>query len=899
MDDEATREFEVTEAVPAAPDLPVIRFSMIERPQRFESPPPPLTLVRAPTGFGKTAAVAHWAKQLVAADMGVLWLQAHESDAVDALGFISESLDGQGLPVPASAAACGARVRLEKQVAKLSTNTVLIIDNYERITQPSVDFALTELIERTPRLSLVAIAPRFATLDGPLVTSRLRTQIISVEDLAFRDTDVAALSRIYGVNDAEAVGSLIELTGGWPRAVHAVMASYAPHTGGEDDEITASGPDRYTAADQLTLLADNYLDLIGSDEARRVLLAISVCPGVSEHTLAETVLREADADPSSTAESLTATRQRIRELKDLGLLVQVGRPDALRFSCHPGMVSPLRHRATQHFTGEELQRLQRHHAEKLGDDDPLGAIRLQCELRDYAATEQLVARHLSEVIGTANDLGELLRHIPSEELTEYPAIASVRLVASIVDPLVSDEWIGGEIRGLHSSVTALFEEGRPSHEIINTASLLAAERMMNHHGRALEIARDLERRLSNLDDDSNTSISSRCFLHATIGFTALLNGEFELAHRNYQQALHLAEQSGNTLESIRALQGLALCEALEGRIFLMEEHFVRAGRLARIQARTGLRALTYEQTPLLAMRAAIQSDEVTFRRIRQEIEPVCQRLETWAIIVQAETKLNRAVRGPHGAIAVLKSRLVDQHRVVVPTPYLLTRLKVTLADLFMFLGDLSPAADQLKTISADSDEWRISAARLELMSGRPEQACRIFDTMPIGGLTTRQLCDYLLISAVAWWQLGSREDALADFRAAVSRMAAECGFNPLSTVPYESLRSLAEAAGESGAEVLEPVRQMPEPLRCEQFEQLSRAELRTLKALESGEPLEQTAVQLFISPNTLKFHLRSIYRKLRVSDREEAVRRAARMGLLGRGEPIVINGEGGVAGGNT
>ena len=60
---------------------------------------------------------------------------------------------------------------------------------------------------------------------------------------------------------------------------------------------------------------------------------------------------------------------------------------------------------------------------------------------------------------------------------------------------------------------------------------------------------------------------------------------------------------------------------------------------------------------------------------------------------------------------------------------------------------------------------------------------------------------------------------------------------------------------------------------------LTEAERHALTRLDSSKTLGETAEELFISPNTLKTHLRRIYRKLGVANREQALERARMMGL--------------------
>lgn len=61
---------------------------------------------------------------------------------------------------------------------------------------------------------------------------------------------------------------------------------------------------------------------------------------------------------------------------------------------------------------------------------------------------------------------------------------------------------------------------------------------------------------------------------------------------------------------------------------------------------------------------------------------------------------------------------------------------------------------------------------------------------------------------------------------------------------------------------------------------LTRAETRVLELLPTQLSGDQIAARLFVSPNTVKTHVRAIYRKLGVTTRTHAVERAREAGLL-------------------
>ena len=63
-------------------------------------------------------------------------------------------------------------------------------------------------------------------------------------------------------------------------------------------------------------------------------------------------------------------------------------------------------------------------------------------------------------------------------------------------------------------------------------------------------------------------------------------------------------------------------------------------------------------------------------------------------------------------------------------------------------------------------------------------------------------------------------------------------------------------------------------------EALSPAELSVLRHFEGDRTARAIGAELYLSINTVKTHIRAIYRKLGVSTREDALARAELLGLL-------------------
>ncbi|HKW99168.1 MAG TPA: response regulator transcription factor [Bryobacteraceae bacterium] len=115
--------------------------------------------------------------------------------------------------------------------------------------------------------------------------------------------------------------------------------------------------------------------------------------------------------------------------------------------------------------------------------------------------------------------------------------------------------------------------------------------------------------------------------------------------------------------------------------------------------------------------------------------------------------------------------------------------------------------------------------------------------------------------------------------------AGACGYLLKNTAPARLVESLREiAAGgavmspEVAIRVIDLFRKTQAPGRAPS--PLTSQEVRLLKLLTDGHQNKTAAAELGVSVHTVGFHLRSIYEKLHVHSRSEAVARALREGLI-------------------
>jgi ATP/maltotriose-dependent transcriptional regulator MalT len=83
-----------------------------------------------------------------------------------------------------------------------------------------------------------------------------------------------------------------------------------------------------------------------------------------------------------------------------------------------------------------------------------------------------------------------------------------------------------------------------------------------------------------------------------------------------------------------------------------------------------------------------------------------------------------------------------------------------------------------------------------------------------------------------------------------------------------------------GSKIAERIRFNEEKSQNGEFVPLTSRELEVVKHLATGKPISAISESLHVSMNTMKTHLRNIYRKLDVDGREGAVEKAKELFLI-------------------
>ncbi len=388
-------------------------------------------------------------------------------------------------------------------------------------------------------------------------------------------------------------------------------------------------------------------------------------------------------------------------------------------------------------------------------------------------------------------------------------------------------------------------------------------------------ARDIEER-TRLEDEWGFGVP----LLLVRGYTWL--EDFEAVDREAAAAQAMPSVAEPArLVDLRGAQALAWFEA--GRL-------AQAAEAARM-ADTDARRLGFEQHPfavdylrVLAGAALEQRDLGTAGRLTERAMSISERFRP---VFEFLALLDRA--GIWAARGQIRDALetVDVARLVLAgtQSVLLARADELEAVLRLSLGDLHSAAGLASGLPAT--RRGLLLARVALAGHDHHGAVEHLDAASLGILTPRAALVRQVLLAAAAIERGDPQ--AAGIVGGVLQTARHEGFlNTVVTTVPQVTRYLVEHLTDAmpdpflqriiGA-ALEVRATHPEPAGRILTAPLTDAELRVLKLLPTTS-YAQVAATLYISLNTVKTHLRSIYQKLGGSSRSEAIERAVELRLL-------------------
>lgn len=827
---------------PPAPQPGAIRRDRVSASIAEAADRGPLTVVSAPSGFGKTTAVADWATGLE----HVAWLSLSSFDSdpsrlsqgvVDAL-LIGAERAGHSLalardlddPEHAYEQICAALERVDAPVH-------LIVDDAQRAGDAWRSGLLGMLAEQAPdglRLVLVGTTLLEVTLSRHRLSHP--EAFVGVETLSFTPAEVTLLHTA----EPSALGpeAIFEETRGWPIAVRLMLI------GGARPDSRAQ-----TAAGFLgDYVREHVLGALAPDIASFVLDA-SAC-GELTPDLAVAVTGRPDAG------ELLETCVR------LGLFLdRYEGPQGAVYRWHASFA-----RRCAEIAGLDASRAAACHrraAAALEGADPMASITHSLRAGEPIAARETLLRHwLGLVVGAR---AAEVERTATEMLRVTPDDAQVLLVRASASDVLGDHRVARELyRRAEAEIARSDAAAQPV--VLQLARLFITDDRADVADASASVRQML------LDADS-TDLSDRAALNYLVGWTEIRHrGNPSIALEYFSAAAREAQGSGDRELAKRALGHLAFGQTWAGRLLEARESlasvdgaqdvslpwstyaggsaaaaagfasyweggFDEAIRVFRTVIANGSsdRSFTGIARMMIAYSAAETGDVAACRRAAIGIQDI-------------PLEVTHGISWPafrESSVALLEETVGRQDRAMrIARKYVqcpdLPVVNVALAGILRRAGDYSTALEMLRSLRAFAEvsyvksATLITAAVLRRHAGYRDEA--------------HELCE----AAVA---VASGENIRLPFgprESAVRRLLNE---HVHFGTQFEDFISGCLAVDTAGSPV----------------NSLSEREHDVFQQLQTARTLHEIARELHVSINTVKTHQRAIYRKLGVSSRREAV----------------------------
>lgn len=834
----------------------------------------PLTLISAPPGAGKTALLGSWIGA-ARAPGAVAWLSLDATDG-DRRRFwraVLEALNRAGA-VAMTDPSADPVYALTAALEDSERPVVLVLDDFHEVAD-AVHPEIDQLLHYPPPALRLVVATR---ADPPLRLGRLRLQDQLTElrepDLAMTLDETAQMLVAAGVSMGDAhLRRLWEHTEGWAGALrlaslplrdHPDPGAFVEHFAGDDRAIS-------------DYLISEVMSRMSRDE-RQFLLRTSIV----------TVLC------GDLADALTGRSDGHRHLAELArsgmLLAPLDRRG--EWYRYHALFRELLQAELRSDAAALLPGLHRRAAVWLaGGGDDSGALRHAVEAEAWDMAAQLAGERWIDMLlrGEIEALRPLIERLPGGRVADDPEVA-LAVASALLDR--GDHAEAGKLLALaEAAADRVPSERRRRFRVSFSALQLHVARLRGDLDAAVETGRELSR-----GGDLEAGVLDpglRALALVNLGIAELWTGALDGAERHLERARGVAAEAGHDWVVLIAIAHLAVLAGTRHDYPRSANHAREAIALATGRG--------WQRTwPAGAAYLALGGAQFLWDRGEEAAETIELAREALASTHERPLRAGLAlirsgVLGDRGeseaALAVIESGAEELGDYPL-LPAIRDHFAIREAMLRAQLGDREQAARLVGGGALNGPSTLGNAvviAQLQLADGETQDARRTlapwagqFEPTPPG--VQAHVVEALALDAAsdADGAAASLEHALDLAEPSGLRWALVQFGRPLQPLLRRQLRrgtahralvgELLEALGGADGRSRTSAPLMVEPLSPRE-----QAVLRYLPTMMSN---QEIASELFVSVNTVKTHLKAIYRKLDVADRREAVRRARRLELL-------------------
>ena len=578
--------------------------------------------------------------------------------------------------------------------------------------------------------------------------------------------------------------------------------------------------------------------------------------------------------------------------RDSGFVTALG-PERRWYRYHP-LLSEMLQRQIELERPDSIRELNERAAGWFAENNrPIDAVRHAVAARNWTLAGTLltnVAAHRLQTVDR-HALASILAQIPTVELSRTAELqlcaAALRLVEGryteigphlVVAHSLLDNDVDADAEGSDPSTRALvslFEcalfraQGSPGAVVAAGTSALDT---LDQHGSAVPLAREF-----------------RAVALSNKGVGLLWLGDLESATTSLEAALGASSAIGVELTTVNILGHLALAAAIAGRLREAVDWADQSCSLAEARGWTSLQqaASGYLSLALvsIARNDLDEAENLLTRGLEtQRIGP--EPLSLAALrIAQATVDLRRG--RPEDARAQLRS--IHDSLDPVKGPTLIDHwLGAAEAEVDLAVGDTADLRARVEAICPDdrSHEETLLLARTRLAEGDADGLGDLLAPVVRQRRDLRLAVQASVVLALSAERLRMDNDAVDALRRALADAEPERMLAPFTGPGTARLRSVLERIvllrpGQSAfARSLLDRPATDARTSAPSLEQVTERERTVLRYLATMLSNNEIAEQMYLSPNTVKVHLRHVYRKLDVTTRRAAVQRARELQLL-------------------